>query len=76
MSSVKVNVATRASKLALAQTNLCLNKLSSDRDIQFEIFKQTTAGDIRSMENKVQFDKANFVEDSNSLTQRYACSTE
>ena len=63
MSSVKVNVATRASKLALAQTNLCLNKLSSDRDIQFEIFKQTTAGDIRSMENKVQFDKANFVED-------------
>jgi hydroxymethylbilane synthase len=63
MSSVKVNVATRASKLALAQTNLCLNKLSSDRDIQFEIFKQTTTGDIRSMENKVQFDKANFVED-------------
>ena len=63
MSSVKVNIATRASKLALAQTNLCLNKLSSDRDIQFEIFKQITAGDIRSMENKVQFDKANFVED-------------
>ena len=63
MSSVKVNVATRASKLALAQTNLCLKKLSSDRDIQFDIFKQTTTGDIRSMENKVQFDKANFVED-------------
>ena len=63
MSSVKVNVVTRASKLALAQTNLCLNKLSSDRNIQFEIFKQITAGDIRSMENKIQFDKANFVED-------------
>ena len=63
MNSVKVNVATRASKLALAQTNLCLKKLSSDRDIQFDIFKQTTTGDIRSMENKVQFDKANFVED-------------
>ena len=63
MSSTKVNVATRASKLALAQTNLCLNKLSSDRDVKFEIFKQNTTGDIRSMENKVQFDKANFVED-------------
>ena len=58
-----VKVATRASKLALAQTNLCLNKLSSDRHVQFEVLKQNTSGDIRSMENKVQFDKANFVED-------------
>ena len=58
-----VKVATRSSKLALAQTNLCLNKLSSDRHVQFEVLKQNTSGDIRSMENKVQFDKANFVED-------------
>ena len=58
-----VKVATRASKLALAQTNLCLNKLSSDRRVQFEILKQDTSGDIMSMENKAQFDKANFVED-------------
>ena len=58
-----VKVATRASKLALAQTNLCLNKLSSDRHVQFEILKQDTSGDIMSMENKAQFDKANFVED-------------
>ena len=58
-----VKVATRASKLALAQTNLCLNKLSSDRHVQFEILKQDTSGDIMSMENKAQFDKGNFVED-------------
>ncbi|MDA1056741.1 MAG: hydroxymethylbilane synthase [Proteobacteria bacterium] len=63
MSLLQINVATRASKLALAQTNLCLNKLSSTKDVLFKIFKQNTAGDIRSMENKVQFDKANFVED-------------
>ena len=63
MKSLRINIATRSSKLALAQTNIFINKLSADKDFDFEICKQITSGDIRSMENKVQFDKANFVED-------------
>ena len=55
-----IKIGSRTSKLALKQVEIAMKRIGSPR---FEVMGIDTAGDRRSRENKVQFDKRNFVED-------------
>ena len=57
-----MRIATRSSKLALAQVQLLLDSLD-DKNLDFEIKKLVTEGDKKSAEGQNLFDKAHFVED-------------
>ena len=61
---MKIRIGSRASKLALKQVEIAMKRIGVP---SFEIIGVDTAGDKRSRENKVQFDKKNFVEDIDSL---------
>ena len=55
-----IKIGSRTSKLALKQVEIAMKSI---RVSNFEIVEVDTQGDKRSRENKVQFDKKNFVED-------------
>ena len=57
-----MKIATRSSKLALAQVHLLIDSLD-DKNLDFEIKKLVTEGDKKSAEGQNLFDKAHFVED-------------
>ena len=57
-----MKIATRSSKLALAQVHLLMDSLD-DKNLDFEIKKLVTEGDKKSAEGQNLFDKAHFVED-------------
>ena len=57
-----MKIATRSSKLALAQVQLLLNSLE-DQNLDYEIKKLVTEGDKKSANGQNLFDKAHFVED-------------
>ena len=59
-----IKIGSRTSKLALKQVEIAMNRIGIP---SFEIVGVDTAGDKRSRENKVQFDKKNFVEDIDDL---------
>ena len=59
-----IKIGSRTSKLALKQVEIAMNRIGVS---SFEIVGVDTAGDKRSRENKVQFDKKNFVEDIDDL---------
>ena len=59
-----IKIGSRTSKLALKQVEIAMKSI---RVSNFEIVKVDTQGDKRSRENKVQFDKKNFVEDIDNL---------
>ena len=59
-----IKIGSRTSKLALKQVEIAMNRIGVP---SFEIIGVDTAGDKRSRENKVQFDKKNFVEDIDNL---------
>ena len=59
-----IKIGSRTSKLALKQVEIAMNRIGVP---SFEIVGVDTAGDKRSRENKVQFDKKNFVEDIDNL---------
>ena len=59
-----IKIGSRTSKLALKQVEIAMKRM---RASNFEIVKVDTLGDKRSRENKVQFDKKNFVEDIDNL---------
>ena len=59
-----IKIGSRTSKLALKQVEIAMKSI---RISNFEIVKVDTQGDKRSRENKVQFDKKNFVEDIDNL---------
>ena len=59
-----IKIGSRTSKLALKQVEITMNRIGVP---SFEIVGVDTAGDKRSRENKVQFDKKNFVEDIDDL---------
>ena len=59
-----IKIGSRTSKLALKQVEIAMNRIGVP---SFEIVGVDTAGDKRSRENKVQFDKKNFVEDIDDL---------
>lgn len=57
-------VGSRTSKLALKQVDIVMNRFGIS---DYSISKVDTAGDQRSRENKIQFDKKNFVDDIDML---------
>ena len=57
-----MKIATRSSKLALAQVQIFKDALNNQK-LDFEIKTQITEGDRKSAEGKNLFDKAHFVED-------------
>ena len=59
-----IKIGSRTSKLALKQVEIAMNRIGVS---SFEIVGVDTAGDKKSRENKVQFDKKNFVEDIDDL---------
>ena len=59
-----IKIGSRTSKLALKQVEIAMKRIGVP---SFEIVGVDTAGDKRSRENKVQFDKKNFVEDIDDL---------
>ena len=59
-----IKIGSRTSKLAVKQAEIAMNRIGVP---SFEIVGVDTAGDKRSRENKVQFDKKNFVEDIDDL---------
>jgi len=59
-----IKIGSRTSKLALKQVVIAMKRIGAP---SFEIIGVDTAGDKRSRENKVQFDKKNFVEDIDNL---------
>ena len=59
-----IKIGSRTSKLALKQVEIAMKSI---RISNFEIVEVDTQGDKRSRENKVQFDKKNFVEDIDNL---------
>ena len=59
-----IKIGSRTSKLALKQVEIAMTRVGVP---SFEIIGVDTAGDKRSRENKVQFDKKNFVEDIDDL---------
>ena len=59
-----IKIGSRTSKLALKQVEIAMKSI---RVSDFEIVEIDTQGDKRSRENKVQFDKKNFVEDIDNL---------
>ena len=59
-----IKIGSRTSKLALKQVEIAMKSI---RVSDFEIVEVDTQGDKRSRENKVQFDKKNFVEDIDDL---------
>ena len=59
-----IKIGSRTSKLAVKQVEIAMNRIGVP---SFEIVGVDTAGDKRSRENKVQFDKKNFVEDIDNL---------
>ena len=61
---MKIRIGSRTSKLALKQVEIAMKRIGAPG---FEIIGVDTAGDKRSRENKVQFDKKNFVEDIDDL---------
>ena len=61
---MKIRIGSRTSKLALKQVEISMKRIGVP---SFEIIGVDTAGDKRSRENKVQFDKKNFVEDIDNL---------
>ena len=61
---MKIRIGSRTSKLALKQVEISMKRIGAP---SFEIIGVDTAGDKRSRENKVQFDKKNFVEDIDNL---------
>ena len=61
---MKIRIGSRTSKLALKQVEISMKRVGAP---SFEIIGVDTAGDKRSRENKVQFDKKNFVEDIDNL---------
>ena len=61
---MKIRIGSRTSKLALKQVEIAMKRIGTP---SFEIIGVDTAGDKRSRENKVQFDKKNFVEDIDDL---------
>ena len=58
-----IKIGSRTSKLALKQVEIAMNRIGVP---SFEIVGVDTAGD-REVENKVQFDKKNFVEEIDDL---------
>ena len=61
---MKIRIGSRTSKLALKQVEIAMKRIGVG---SFEIIGVDTDGDKRSRENKVQFDKKNFVEDIDNL---------
>ena len=61
---MKIRIGSRTSKLALKQVEIAMKRIGVP---SFEIMGVDTAGDKRSRENIVQFDKKNFVEDIDNL---------
>ena len=61
---MKIRIGSRTSKLALKQVEIAMKRIGVG---SFEIIGVDTAGDKSSRENKVQFDKRNFVEDIDNL---------
>ena len=61
---MKIRIGSRTSKLALKQVEIAMKRIGVG---SFEIIGVDTAGDKSSRENKVQFDKKNFVEDIDNL---------
>ena len=61
---MKIRIGSRTSKLALKQVEIAMKRIGAP---SFEIIGVDTDGDKRSRENKVQFDKKNFVEDIDNL---------
>ena len=61
---MKIRIGSRTSKLALKQVEIAMKRIGVS---SFEIIGVDTAGDKSSRENKVQFDKKNFVEDIDNL---------
>ena len=59
-----IKIGSRTSKLALKQVEIAMKSI---RVSNFEVVEVDTQGDKRSRENKVQFDKKNFVEDIDNL---------
>ncbi len=59
-----IKIGSRTSKLALKQVEIAMKRIGVP---SFEIIGVDTDGDKRSRENKVQFDKKNFVEDIDDL---------
>ena len=59
-----IKIGSRTSKLALKQVEIAMKSI---RVSNFEIVEVDTQGDKRSRENRVQFDKKNFVEDIDNL---------
>ena len=59
-----IKIGSRTSKLALKQVEIAMKRIGVP---SFEIIGVDTDGDKRSRENKVQFDKKNFVEDIDNL---------
>ncbi len=59
-----IKIGSRTSKLALKQVEIAMKSI---RISNFEVVEVDTQGDKRSRENKVQFDKKNFVEDIDNL---------
>ena len=59
-----IKIGSRTSKLAVKQVEIAMKRIKAP---SFEITGVDTAGDKRSRENKVQFDKKNFVEDIDNL---------
>ena len=59
-----IKIGSRTSKLALKQVEIAMKRIG---ETVFEIVGVDTAGDKSSRENKVQFDKKNFVEDIDDL---------
>lgn len=57
-----MKIATRSSKLAIAQVQLLIDSLK-DENLDFEIKKLITEGDKKSADGQNLFDKAHFVED-------------
>lgn len=57
-----MKIATRSSKLALAQVQLLIDSLK-DKNLDFEMKKLITEGDKKSADGQNLFDKAHFVED-------------
>ena len=59
-----IKIGSRTSRLALKQVEIAMKRIGV---AGFKIIGVDTAGDKRSRENKVQFDKKNFVEDIDKL---------
>ena len=59
-----IKVGSRTSKLALKQVDIVMQKIGIS---DYQIIKIDTAGDQISRQNKIQFDKKNFVDDIDSL---------